>query len=89
MTGAILSAPWKEVKDSPWQMSLVILLLLFLVVFTCIATWGFNNAIQQRGIDKFLDKEIVIDKTVISYDSQNQPIDTTYYYVRARNKNSN
>lgn len=67
-------------------MTAIILLVLFLVVFTGIATWSLNNAIQQRGIDKFLDKEIVIDKTVISYDSQNQPIDTTYYYVRARNK---
>ena len=80
MTEVILSAPWKEVKDSPWQMSLVILLLLFLVIFTCIATYALNNAIQQRGIDKFLDKEIVIDKTVISYDTQNQPIDTTYTF---------
>ena len=61
-------------------MTAIILLLLVLVVFTGIATWGLNNAIQQRGIDKFLDKEIVIDKTVISYDSQNQPIDTTYTF---------
>lgn len=67
-------------------MAATILLLLVLVVFTGISTWGLNDAIQQRGIDKFLDKEIVIDKTVISYDSQNQPIDTTYYYVKARNK---
>ena len=82
-------APWEQAKNSPWQMSLVILLLLFLVALTCVVTWGINGAIQQRGIDKFLDKEIVIDKTVISYDSQNQPIDTTYYYARKGNKNSN
>lgn len=61
-------------------MTAIILLLLVLVVFTGIATWGLNNAIQQRGIDKFLDKEIVIDKTKITYDSQNQPIDTTYTF---------
>ena len=61
-------------------MTAIILLLLVLVVFTGITIWGLNNAIQQRGIDKFLDKEIVIDKTVISYDSQNQPIDTTYTF---------
>ena len=61
-------------------MTAIILLLLVLVVFTGITTWGLNNAIQQRGIDKFLDKEIVIDKTKITYDSQNQPIDTTYTF---------
>lgn len=78
--GAIVTAPWEEAKDSPWKMTAIILLLLVLVVFTGITIWGLNNAIQQRGIDKFLDKEIVIDKTVISYDSQNQPIDTTYTF---------
>ena len=61
-------------------MTAIILLLLVLVVFTSITTWGLNNAIQQRGIDKFLDKEIVIDQTKITYDSQNQPIDTTYTF---------
>ena len=80
MIGAIYSAPWEEAKDSPWKMTAIILLLLVLVVFTSITTWVLNNAIQQRGIDKFLDKEIVIDQTKITYDSQNQPIDTTYTF---------
>lgn len=32
------------------------------------------------GAQKYLDKEIVIKKFNIQYDSQNQPIDTTYIF---------
>lgn len=34
---------------------------------------------ETQGIQKYLSNEIVIDKTQITYDSQNQPIDTTYH----------
>lgn len=35
---------------------------------------------EALGVRKYLDKEIVIDQTKITYDSQNQPIDTTYTF---------
>lgn len=43
-----------------------------------------NKCLQYKGIDKYLNNEIVIDKTEITYDSQNNPIDTVYYYVKRR-----
>ena len=49
-------------------------------------TIGANQVIQYNGIDKYLNKEIIIDKVEITYDSQNNPIDTTYCYARLRNK---
>lgn len=45
-----------------------------------------NQFIQEQGIDKYLNREIVIDKTQITYDAQNNPIDTTYYYARIGNQ---
>ena len=47
---------------------------------------SINIAIQYQGIDKYLNREIVIDKIEITYDAQNNPIDTTYYYARTRNE---
>ena len=53
--------------------------------FTIYITCSFNMGIQYQGIDKYLNREIVIDKTQITYDAQNNPIDTTYYYARIGN----
>ena len=39
-----------------------------------------SQEIQFAGVQKYLDKEIVIEETTIKYDSQNQPIDTTYTF---------
>ena len=39
-----------------------------------------SEGIQFDGAQKYLDKEIVIDKFNVQYDSQNQPIDTTYTF---------
>lgn len=35
---------------------------------------------ESSGVQKFLDKEIVIETTTIKYNEQNQPIDTTYTF---------
>lgn len=37
-------------------------------------------AYEFSGIQKFLDKEVVIETTTIKYNKQNQPIDTTYTF---------
>lgn len=60
--------------------------LMMLLGFTIWVSISINIAIQYQGIDKYLNKEIVIDKIQITYDSQNNPIDTTYYYARIGNK---
>lgn len=64
--------------------------MLFFVIAFSIIMFPLNRfAYESKGIDAYLNKEIVIDKTEITYDSQGQPIDTVYYYVRARNNNKN
>lgn len=60
--------------------------LIILLGFTIWVSISINIEIQYQGIDKYLNKEIVIDKIQITYDSQNNPIDTTYYYARNGNK---
>lgn len=39
-----------------------------------------SQGIQSNGAQKYLDKEIVIEKFNVQYNSQNQPIDTTYIF---------
>lgn len=60
--------------------------LCIMLGLSIICTIGAYQEIQYGGIDKYLNKEIVIDKIEITYDSQNNPIDTTYYYARNGNK---
>lgn len=48
-------------------------LLVFLTVI-------ISQKIQFTGAQKYIDKEIVINKFEVQYDSQNQPIDTTYTF---------
>lgn len=55
------------------------------MAFALVITITGNQFIQEQGIDKYLNKEIVIDKTQITYNAQNNPIDTTYYYARIGN----
>ena len=50
---------------------LVMLILLFPVN---------RIAYEFSGVQKFLNKEIVIETTSIKYNEQNQPIDTTYTF---------
>ena len=57
-------------------------LVIFLIcIITLILLFPANRIeYEALGIRKYLDKEIVIDQTKITYDSQNQPIDTAYTF---------
>lgn len=56
------------------------IILIVSILFT-ICLFPINRDMyEESGINKFLDREIVIDKTKITYDAQNQPIDTTYIF---------
>lgn len=35
---------------------------------------------ESSGVQKYLNKEMVIETTTIKYNEQNQPIDTTYTF---------
>lgn len=48
--------------------------------FFVLVTVKISEEIQFDGAQKYLNKEIVIDKFNVQYDSQNQPIDTTYTF---------
>ena len=58
--------------------------LIFIVIMFPINRWEY----ETQGITKFLNKEIMIKETTITYDSQDEPIDTTYSYAKCRNKNT-
>ena len=60
-----------------WNYLVVLLFCLFILILLFPA-----NRIEYEalGVRKYLDKEIVIDQTKITYDSQNHPIDTTYTF---------
>ena len=55
------------------------ILLIYLVILILLFP---ANRIEYEisGVKKYLNKEIVIDRTKITYDFQNQPIDTTYTF---------
>ena len=57
------------------------LVILLICIITLILLFPANRIeYEASGVRKYLDKEIVIDQTEITYDSQNQPIDTTYTF---------
>lgn len=60
-----------------WNYLVILLICLVILILLFPA-----NRIEYEisGVKKYLDKEIVIDQTKITYDSQNQPIDTTYTF---------
>lgn len=51
-----------------------------LFAFFAFLTVIISQEIQFDGAQKYMDKEIVIKKFNVQYDSQNQPIDTTYTF---------
>lgn len=51
-----------------------------LFVLFVFITIEISQGIQFTGAQKYLDKEIVIKKFNVQYDSRNQPIDTTYTF---------
>lgn len=48
--------------------------------FSVFITIIISQGIQFDGAQKYIDKEIVIKEFNVQYDSQNQPIDTTYTF---------
>lgn len=85
MYGLILtridSDSFKDWLKDAWPVVLIIIALWFITVGVFQAS---RTEYETQGIQKYLSNEIIIDKTQITYDSQNQPIDTTYH-VRYRN----
>ena len=63
-------------KDFVIYLCVTIALFAFFVFLTV----KISEEIQFGGAQKYLDKEIVINKFNVQYDSQNQPIDTTYTF---------
>lgn len=76
------SDSFKDWFKDAWSLILCVIALWFLVVGVFQAS---RLEYETQGIRKYLNNEIVIDKTQITYNSQNQPIDTTYH-VRYRDK---
>ena len=58
---------------------LILCLVLLILLFPA-------NRIEYEfsGVQKYLDKEIVIETTIIKYNEQNQPIDTTYTFKHVK-----
>ena len=56
-------------------MATIALFALFVFI-----TVKITEEIRFDGVQKYLDKEIVINKFNVQYDSQNQPIDTIYIF---------
>lgn len=80
----LVTASW---RNNPWYENILNIMVLCIILgLNIVYTIDVNQAIQHDGIDKYLNKEITINKIEITYDSQNNPIDTTYYYARIRNK---
>ena len=63
-------------KGNASYLVMLIVCLTILILF-----FPINRiAYESSGVQKYLNKEIVIETTTIKYDSQNQPIDTTYTF---------
>ena len=60
-----------------WNYLVILLICLVILILLFPAN---RMEYEALGVRKYLDKEIVIDQTKITYDSQNQPIDTTYTF---------
>lgn len=74
----------KDISEKVLESILTILFFLLSIIISICAV----ICIEERGVSKYLNHEIIINKTQVTYDSQNQPIDTTYTYARPRNKNT-
>lgn len=71
-----------EGQDEEITRNFVIYLCSTIVFFALLVfiTVIISEGIQFDGAQKYLDKEIVIDKFKVQYNSQNHPIDTTYTF---------
>lgn len=63
-------------KDFVGYLCTTIAFFAFFVFLTVM----ISQEIQFTGAQKYMNKEIVIKKFNVQYDSQNQPIDTTYTF---------
>lgn len=70
------SDPFKDWLKDAWPVVLIIIALCFTVVGVFQAS---RTEYEIQGVQKHLNNEIVIDKIQITYDTQNQPIDTIYH----------
>lgn len=59
---------------------LYLCLTIAFFAFFVFLTVQISQEIQFTGVQKYLDKEIVIKEFNVQYDSQKQPIDTTYTF---------
>ena len=57
-----------------------LVMLIFCLVILILLFPANRIAYESLGVQKFLDKEMVIETTTIKYNEQNQPIDTTYTF---------
>lgn len=71
------SDSFKDWFKEAWSLVLIIIALWFIIVGVFQAS---RTEYETQGVQKYLSNEIVIDKIKITYDSQNQPIDTTYTF---------
>ena len=71
-----------EIQGNGITRDFIIYLLVTIALFALFIfiTVKISEEIQFNGAQKYLDKEIVINKFNVQYDSQNQPIDTTYIF---------
>lgn len=78
----LLAITVSENQDNGITKDFVIYLCTTIVSFAFFVflTVQVSQEIQFTGAQKYIDKEIVIKEFNIQYDSQNQPIDTTYTF---------
>ena len=61
------------------NVSYLVMLIVCLVIL--ILLFPVNRiAYEFSGVQKYLNKEMIIETTTIKYNKQNQPIDTTYTF---------
>ena len=62
-------------ENASYLITLIVCLVILILLFpTNRITYEFS------GVQKFLDKEMIIETTTIKYNKQNQPVDTTYTF---------
>lgn len=71
------SDSFKDWLKDAWSLVLITIALWFITVGIFQAS---RTEYEIQGVQKYLNNEIVIDKIKITYDSQKQPIDTTYTF---------
>lgn len=71
------SDSFKDWLKDAWSLVLIMIILWVMTVGVFQAS---RTEYEIQGVQKYLNNEIVINKIKITYDPQNQPIDTTYTF---------